>query len=122
MYNLRLVWDMMSDSKIWSLLGSVDRSIDEDVSRLMFIELFSRLKKLEEESIAMRILLMEENLLDKDLYEAALQAVRDFLKEKDMEKAMESDFFANSGIPFPEWVNFKLTGKFKASGPEQGFQ
>lgn len=118
---MQVVWEMMSDSKIWSLLGNIGRNIDEDVSRLMFIELFSRLKKLEEENTAMRILLMEENLLDKDLYEAALRAVRDFLKEKDMEKARESDFFANSGIPFTEWVNFKLTGKFKASGPAREF-
>ncbi|HBV95468.1 MAG: hypothetical protein JL50_02345 [Peptococcaceae bacterium BICA1-7] len=122
MWNLQVVWEMMSDAKIWSLLGNIGRNIDEDVSRLMFIELFSRLKKLEEETIAMRILLIEENLLDKELYEAALRAVREFLKEKDIEKGMESDFFANSGIPFPEWVNFKLTGKFKAPGPAQDFQ
>lgn len=119
---MKVVWEMTSDAKIWSLLGNIGKCIDEDVSRLMFIELFSRLKKLEEENIAMRILLMEENLLDKELYEASLRAVRDFLKKKDAEKARESDFFAKSGIPFPEWVNFKLTGKFKGTGPVQGIQ
>jgi hypothetical protein len=116
---MQVAWEMTSDAKIWSLLGNIKRTIDEDVTRLMFIELFSRLKKLEEENIAMRILLMEENLLDSALYDAALKAVRDFLKEKDREKARESDFFAKSGIPFPQWVNFKLTGKFEGPGPVQ---
>lgn len=103
---------MMSDAKIWAMLGDVDRVIDEDISRLMFIELFSRVKRLEEENLALRILLMEENLVESEMYEVVLGVVRDFLKQKDREKAVESDFFASSGVPFPEWVNFKLTGQF----------
>ncbi|MFZ5642989.1 MAG: hypothetical protein ACOY46_05320 [Bacillota bacterium] len=116
------MWEIMSDSKIWSLLGDVDRKIDEDVTRLMFIELFSRLKKLEEENIALRVLLMEERVVDRELYDLTLKAVRDYLKEKDQEKTMESDFFAKSGIPFPQWVNFKLTGKFNRPEPMSGMQ
>lgn len=109
---MQAVWDMMSDAKIWAMLGDVDRVIDEDISRLMFIELFSRVKKLEEENLALRMLLMEENLVESDTYEVILGIVRDFLKQKDREKAVESDFFSSSGVPFPEWVNFKLTGQF----------
>ncbi len=108
------VWEMTSDLKIWAMLGDVDRGIDGDISRLMFIEIFSRVKRLEEENLALRVLLMEENLVENKQYEIILGAVRDFLKQKDREKAAESDFFAGSGVPFREWVNFKLTGQFSA--------
>lgn len=104
---------MMSDTKIWGMLGDVDRVINEDITRLMFIELFSRVKKLEEENLALRTLLMEEDLVEGDIYEVVLGLVRDFLRQKDREKTAESDFFASSGVPFPEWVSFKLTGQFK---------
>ncbi|MHB8155868.1 MAG: hypothetical protein ACYDEQ_00485 [Desulfocucumaceae bacterium] len=119
---MKVVWEMMSDSKIWTLLGDVGRNIDEDVSRLMFIELFSRLKKLEEENIALRVLLMEETVVDSELYDVTLKAVKDFLREKDGEKTRESDFFASTGIPFSEWVSFKLTGKFTKPGLASGMQ
>ncbi|MCL6477719.1 MAG: hypothetical protein K6T65_04820 [Peptococcaceae bacterium] len=114
---MKVVWDMLSDQKILSMLGDVSREIDQDVTRLMFIELFSRLKKQEEENLALRVLLMEEELVDRELYELVLGGVRDFLKEKDSEKTAESDFFAKSGVPFPEWVNFKLTGRFRGLEP-----
>jgi len=113
---------MMSDSKIWELLGDINREIDEDFTRLMFIELFSRVKVLEEENIALRVLLMEENIIQKELFDVTIKAIRDFLKEKDRERAEESCFFANSGVPFPQWVNFKLTGKFNKPGSESALQ
>ncbi len=119
---MQIVWDMISDSRIWELLGDADRKIDDDFTRLMFIELFSRTKVLEEENTALRILLMEENIVQKELFDITLKAVRDFLREKDRERAEESYFFANSGVPFPEWVNFKLTGKFKKPGSESSLQ
>ncbi|SFR09974.1 hypothetical protein [Desulfoscipio geothermicus] len=109
---MQAVWEMLSDKKIWSLLGNVDRTIDEDIVRLMFIELFSRLKSLEEENLALRILLTEEGIVDQDLFNSVRKAVRDFLKIKEEQAAQESDFFASSGVSFPEWVNFKLRGEF----------
>lgn len=109
---MQAVWDMLSDQKIWNLLGDIERRLDEDIIRLMFIELFSRVKILEEENLALRVLLMEQGLVDEELYGLTRRAVREFLKEKDDERAQESDFFARSGIPFPEWVNFKLRGTF----------
>lgn len=118
--DLKVVWDMMSDSKILTRLSDVNYNIDEDFVRLMFIELFSRLKILEEENIALRILLMEDDLVEKDLFEATLRAVREFLKEKDREKAEEALFFSSSGVSFPEWVNFKLTGRFDNLDKEPG--
>ncbi|MFZ5633199.1 MAG: hypothetical protein ACOY40_10165 [Bacillota bacterium] len=119
---MKVVWEMLSDEKIWAMLGDVNREIDQDVTRLMFIELFSRLKKQEEENLALRVLLMEEELVDRELYELILGGVRDFLREKDSEKTAESDFFASSGVPFPEWVNFKLTGQFNKFEPGSGRQ
>ncbi|MFZ5596055.1 MAG: hypothetical protein ACOY31_03485 [Bacillota bacterium] len=113
---MNVVWEMTSDSKIWSILGDIRRDMDDDFIRLMFIEIFSRLKKLEKENIALRVLLMEENLVEKDLYDVTLKAVGDFLEEKDAEKTKESDFFSKSGVPFPEYVNFKLTGRFEKPG------
>jgi hypothetical protein len=103
---------MLSDKKIWTLLSDVNRRVDEDFIRLMFIELFSRLKIVEEENIALRVLLFEEELLDEKLYQITLRAVKDFLKEKDSQRARESDFFASTGVTFPQWVSFKLTGSF----------
>lgn len=109
---MQAVWEMMSDSKIWALLGDIDRPIDEDITRFMLVELFSRVKRLEEENLSLRVLLMEENLVDDKMYEVVVSIVRDFLEHKDREKTAESDFFASSGISFPEWVSFKLTGQF----------
>lgn len=117
---MQAVWDMLSDQKIWALLGDVERKIDEDVARLMFIELFSRLKVVEEENLALRIALMEEGVLDEELYKVTRDAVREFLCKKDEEKARESTFFASSGIPFPQWVNFKLYGTFERNNEEAG--
>jgi hypothetical protein len=109
---MQVVWEMLSDQKIWALLGDVNRNIDEEVTRLMFIELFSRLKTLEEENLALRVLLMEEGLVEQELYRSFKGAVRDFLKMKGEQAAKESNFFASSGVSFPEWVNFKLNGQF----------
>ncbi|WP_347491115.1 hypothetical protein [Desulfoscipio sp. XC116] len=109
---MQVVWEMLSDKKIWALLSNVNRTIDEDITRLMFIELFSRLKTLEEENLALRILLMEEGLVDQELFNSFKGAVRDFLKMKEEQSARESDFFASSGVSFPEWVNFKINGEF----------
>lgn len=120
MTDLKVVWDMMSDSKILALLADIDRDIDKDFTRLMFIELFSRLKILEEENIALRVLLMEDNIVERELFEITLKAVRDFLKEKDREKAEEALFFSSTGVPFHEWVNFKLTGRFNNLDKDSG--
>ncbi|TYO94946.1 hypothetical protein LX24_01962 [Desulfallas thermosapovorans DSM 6562] len=103
---------MLSDQKIWALLGDVNRTIDKDVIRLMFIELFSRLKALEEENLALRVLLIEEGLVNQELFNSFKEAVHDFLQMKGEQAARESDFFAKSGVSFPEWVNFKLNGQF----------
>ncbi|QSS05772.1 hypothetical protein H4I72_26485 (plasmid) [Klebsiella pneumoniae] len=60
---MQAVWEMLSDQKIWNLLGDVQRPLDGDIIRLMFIELFSRVKVLEEENLALRVLLVEQGLL-----------------------------------------------------------
>lgn len=113
--NMHIVWEMLSDKKIWSMLGNIEIEIDQDVTRLMLIELFSRIKVLEEENLSLRLLLMEEGIMDQDLFNNLRLAVKDFLRQRDEQQARESDFFAKSGISFPEWVNFKLSGKFNSS-------
>jgi len=75
---MQAVWDMLSDQKIWALLGDVEREIDADVTRLMFIELFSRLKVVEEENLALQVLLLEEGIVDEELYKVTRDAVRQF--------------------------------------------
>lgn len=117
---MKAVWDMLSDKKIWALLVNLERQLDEDTTRLMFIELFSRVKKLEEDFLALKVLLLETGVLDEEVYNAARRAVSDFLGEKDAQKAVESDFFAGTGIPFKEWVNFKLNGKFSEERSSEG--
>ncbi|MCL6611057.1 MAG: hypothetical protein K6T66_05890 [Peptococcaceae bacterium] len=119
---MQAVWEMTSDTKIMAMLADVDRVIDGDITRLMFIELLSRIKKLEEENLALRVLLMEENLVESNMYEAVLGLVRDFLKKKDRERAGESEFFSRSGVSFPEWVSFKLTGHFGKPHKGSGLQ
>lgn len=109
---MQVVWEMLSDKKIWSLLGNVNMDINQDIVRLMFIELFSRLKKLEEENLALRLLLMEEEIIDQKEFNCIKNVVKDFLQQKDEQNAAESDFFAKSGISFPEYVNFKFCGRF----------
>lgn len=116
---MQVVWEMLSDQKIWNLLGDVQRRLDEDVVRLMLIELFSRVKVLEEENLSLRVLLVEQGVVDEELYGLTRRAVREFLKQKDDEKARESEFFARSGISFPEWVNFKLRGTFNGEPLEE---
>lgn len=110
---MHIVWEMLSDKKIWSMLSDVNREIDEDLVRLMFIEIFSRLKTLEEENLALRVLLVEEGYVDKDMFNKVRETVCEYIENKDELKTQESNFFAESGVSFPEWVNFKLQGEFK---------
>jgi len=103
---------MLADKKIWALLENLQRKIDEDTARLLFIELFSRLKAVEEEITTLKVLLLEEQIFSKEIYSEAKKVVHEFFQKRDEQKAAESDFFARSGIPFKEWVSFKLNGKF----------
>lgn len=122
MLNLQVAWEMISDSKIKAMLENVDRNIDENITRFMFIELFNRIKKLEEENIALQVLMMEEDLLEEELFDNTLSIVRASIEENDQEKARESDFFSSSGVPFHEWVNFKITGRFDKFRSKPGMQ
>lgn len=119
---MQSVWEMTSDTKIMGMLADVSKPIDEDKSRLMFIELFSRIKTLEEENLALRVLLMEEYVVDSKMYDFVLDLVQRFITQRDQEKAAESDFFSTTGVSFTEWVSFKLTGKFGKPIPGSGLQ
>ena len=119
---MQSVWEMTSDTKIMDMLADVSKAIDEDIIRLMFIELFSRIKTLEEENLALRVLLMEESLVDSKMYDFVLELVQRFITQTDKEKAAESDFFSTSGVSFTEWVSFKLTGRFGKPCTSSGLQ
>lgn len=114
-----VVWDCVTDQRILSLLKDVSREVDGHVSRLLFIDLFRRIKVLEEENLTLRLLLEESEIVDQDLLQETRRAVREYLRLKDEQKTAEIQFFSGAGIPFTHWVNFKLRGKFNGSGGEE---
>ncbi len=105
-------WDMLADKKIWAMLSNVDRDITPEYIRLMFVELFSRIKTLEYENNTLKVLLFQYGLIDEKVYFEALEEVKSFFKEWDEEKAQEIEFYANSGISFVDWVAFTTKGRF----------
>lgn len=105
-------WEMLSDKKIWTLLNDPERDIDKEYTRLMFIELFSRLKNLEHENNTLKVLLFQYGLVDEKVFFDSLAEVKEFFREYDEERAKEIDFYANSGISFVDWAAFTSQGKF----------
>ncbi|MHB9093172.1 MAG: hypothetical protein ACYC21_00755 [Eubacteriales bacterium] len=105
-------WEMMADKKIWSMLTDPDHELSVELVRLMFIELFGRVKNLEHENNTLKVLLFQSELVDEKVYFDALAEVKEFFKEWDEEKAKEIDFFASSGISFVDWAAFTTKGKF----------
>ena len=103
---------MMSDKKIWNMLQDTARHLNEEYTRLMLIELFRRIKNLEQENSTLKVLLFQSGLVDENVYHQALKEVKSFYKEWDDNKAREVDFFANSGISFVDWAAFAQKGKF----------
>lgn len=109
---MNVVWELLSDSKIIRYLQDVDKDMSPDAVRLLFLELLCRIKALEEDNLVCRLLLIENGLVDEGTFDQMRSSIREFLSRKDRQTAVESDFFASSGIPFHEWVNFKLKGSF----------
>lgn len=105
-------WDMLADKKIWAMLSDPNREIDNEYTRLLFIELFSRIKNLEHENNTLKVLLFQSGLIDEQVFFDALAEVKEFFKEWDEQKAKEIDFYANSGISFVDWAAFTSKGKF----------
>jgi len=110
--NIDEPWDMLADKKIWAMLSNPEHELDADSSRLMFIELFRRIKNLEHEFNTLKILLFLYGVLEEKVFNIALAEANDFFKERDEEQAKEIDFFANSGISFADWAAFTIKGKF----------
>lgn len=105
-------WEMLADKTIWSMLNDVKRPINEEYTRLMFIELFSRLKNLEYENNTLKVLLFQSGLIDETTFFEALAEVKEFFKLRDEERAREVEFYANLGISFVDWATFTAKGKF----------
>lgn len=105
-------WDMLADKTIWSMLNDVKRPINEEYTRLLFIEIFSRLKTLEHENNTLKVLLFQSGLFDETVFFDALAEVKDFFRQRDEERAREVEFYANLGISFVDWAAFTSQGKF----------
>ncbi|MBU7007385.1 hypothetical protein [Phosphitispora fastidiosa] len=108
-------WEMLADKKIWAFLGDSDRELTQDYVRLMFIELFNRVKNLEMENNTLKVLLFQYELVEEKVFFDALSAVREFFREWDEERAKEVDFYSKSGISFVDWAAFVKEGKFDKS-------
>lgn len=105
-------WIFLSDQSIWNALKDPTRSIDEDFTRFMCIELLSRIRRLEAENHTLRLLVQEFNEVEDKQYQEILQTVREFLTQQDEDKSTEVDFYKQSGISFVEWVNLFSRGSF----------
>ena len=105
-------WEMLADKKISAFLSDTERELTEDYVRLMFIELFNRMKNLEMENNTLKVLLFQYGLIDEKVFFEALSEVKEFFKEWDEERAKEVDFYSKSGISFVDWAAFVKEGKF----------
>lgn len=107
-------WNMLADQKIWSMLGNPEYDLSNDYIRLLIIELFSRIKKLEVDNYTTKILLLETGLVTEETYDQVSNSVKEFFRNYDAKKAAEVEFYSKSGISFVDWVNFMMKGKFEA--------
>ncbi|MDN5294362.1 MAG: hypothetical protein PWQ91_874 [Eubacteriales bacterium] len=105
-------WEMLSDKKIWEFLGDTNQELNLDIARLLFIELFSRIKNLEKENHTLKILLFESGYIDEEVYKESYRAVDEFIREWDEQKAGEVENLSRLGLSFADWVNFTVKGKF----------
>jgi len=106
------VWKMLSDKTIWELLGDPDREIDPDLLRLLLIEMFSRIRRLEQVNFALQAIIVQQGVADEELYRHILRESKLYLDRRDEEKAVRSDIWQNTGLSFAELVNFTLRGSF----------
>ncbi|PKM80505.1 MAG: hypothetical protein CVU89_13210 [Firmicutes bacterium HGW-Firmicutes-14] len=105
-------WEMLADKKIWAMLTNPENEIDTGCSRLMFIELYRRIKNLEHEANTLKVLLFLYGIIEEKVFNIALAEVNTFFQEEDDEQAKKVDFLANSGISFADWAAFNIKGKF----------
>lgn len=105
-------WNFLSDELIIHSLSDTANPLDEDFTRLMCIELLTRVRKLETENHAQRLVLQEFTQLSDEDYRVLLNTVKDFLHQQDTAKSEQASFFQNSGISFTEWVRLFTQGTF----------
>lgn len=110
--HMQEVWKMLSDKTIRELLGDPERDIEPDLLRLLLIEMFSRVKRQEQVNFALQSLIVQQGIVDPELYQYFLQESKQYLDRRDEEKAAESEIWRKSGVSFTELVNFTLRGSF----------
>lgn len=103
---------MLSDKTILELLGDPGQEMEQDLMRLLLIEMFSRVKRLEQVNFALQSIIVQQGIVEPEAYQYILQEAKQFLDRRDEEKAAQSDLWRNSGLSFAELVNFTLRGTF----------
>ncbi len=106
------VWKMLADKTIWELLGDPEREIEADLLRLLLIEMFSRVKRLEQVNFALQSIIVQRGIVDAEYYQYLLQESKHFLDRQDEQKAVRSEMLQKTGLTFAELVNFTLRGSF----------
>ncbi|MFA5880778.1 MAG: hypothetical protein WC834_01180, partial [Eubacteriales bacterium] len=79
--NINEPWEMLADKKIWAMLSNPEQELHADDIRLMFIELFRRIKNLEHETNTLKVLLFLYGIIEEKVFNIALAEVNDFFKD-----------------------------------------
>ncbi|MFZ5641321.1 MAG: hypothetical protein ACOY4Q_11635 [Bacillota bacterium] len=103
---------MLSDKTIWELLGDTEQDIGPDFLRLLMIEMFSRIRRLEQVNFALQAIILQQGIADEEFYRHILKEARQYMDRQDEAKAAEADIWKKSGLGFAEMVNFTLRGSF----------
>lgn len=111
-WHMQEVWKMLSDKTIWEVLGDPEREIQPDLLRLLLIEMFTRIKRLEQLNFALQSVIVQQGIVDPELYQYFLKESKHYLDRRDEEKAAQSEVWRKSGLSFAELVNFTLRGSF----------
>lgn len=106
-------WDILSDNRIWNLLGDVQKKIGPEMLRLLFIEFFSRIKRLEQENLTLKAVLLQHEAVSIEELAEIFTRANEFTTEVDGQREKEINLWSETGIPFNEYVNFVLRGRFK---------
>jgi len=109
--SMEKAWKMLADRDIYDILKDMEK-LDEDFMRLLLLEMFNRIRKLEQVNFALQALLVREGVLDEDALKQTMVNAKQYLDEKDTKKSEMSKIIKSSGITFEEWVSFILHGTF----------
>jgi len=105
-------WEILSDQTLLERFCEVEKPIDDFLLRLVLIELLQRLKNLEKEVYAARVILEEYLEIPAELYQEVINLTSEYLLQKDQEKARDLAFYRQTGLSLAEWLRFMVFGRF----------